>query len=147
MASPVPRHPSERRRRNVAESGKADRALPSGGRRGRPPNSPVALGAAGAALWQRLWASPQATLWHRCDYDGVAKRCQLEDMLTSGDGDPLKIMAQIQAWEDRWGFNPRALAQLHLWIESGDAPAPSSSKPARDVVDIRERMREIVTGA
>lgn len=147
MGSPVPRRPDERRRRNVVEPAKADRMLPSGGRRGRPPNPTVELGSAGRALWQRLWASPQATVWHRSDLDGVGKRCQLEDMLVQGDGDPLKVMAQIQAWEDRWGFNPRALAQLHMWID-GEGPAePKGPKPGSDVVDIRDRMREIVTGA
>lgn len=145
MASPVPRRPQERRRRNIVEPGKADRALPVNGRRGRPPKPPVALGSAGQALWVRLWSSPQATVWHRSDADGVAKRCQLEDMLAEGDGDRLKVMAQIQTWEDRWGFNPRALAQLHMWIE-GDGPPPADKKPTRDVVDIRDRMREIVTG-
>lgn len=146
MASPVPRRPQERRRRNIPEAGKADRALPVDGRRGRTPPSPVPLGPAGQALWKRLWSSPQATVWHRSDADGVAKRCQLEDMLISGDGDPLKVMAQIQAWEDRWGFNPRALAQLHMWIESDGAAPPAAAKSTSDVVDIRDRMREIVTG-
>lgn len=63
-----------------------------------------------------------------------------------GETDPARILPQIQAWEDRWGFNPRSLAQLHMWIEGDAPPEPKNSKPAKDVVDIRDRMREIAAG-
>lgn len=66
-------------------------------------------------------------------------------MIANGEVDPVRIVPQIQAWEDRWGFNPRSLAQLHMWIEGDEPPAPR--KPARDVVDIRDRMKGIGAGA
>lgn len=66
-------------------------------------------------------------------------------MLAGGEVDPVRVMPQIQAWEDRWGFNPRSLAQLHMWIE-GDLPV-TEAKPVRDVTDIRDRMKGIGAGA
>lgn len=137
MPSPVPKRPDQRRRRNL----QSEQVLPASGRRGRPPKPPVALGAAGAALWSRLWTTPQATLWGRSHYDGVAKRCQLEDMWLTGGEDQLKVIAAVQAWEDRWGFNPRALAQMHVRIEDEEVPA-EKAKTAKDVIDIRDRLRD-----
>lgn len=134
----APKPPGERRRRNVA----GDRTLPAEGRRGRPPSPPFPLGPAGQKLWRYLWGTPQATTWGKAHHWGVAERCRWEDLVSDGDGPDYKLMALIQQWEDRWAFNPKGLATLHMWIDDGEPEAKPQKPPPSGVTDIRSRLRE-----
>lgn len=140
---PLPKAPHERRRRNVPPPSQTDRMLPAEGRRGRPPSPPIELGPHGAALWRYLWGTPQATLWSKAHLWGVAERCRLEDWINEpgGENKPTVVASLIQAWDDRWGFNPRSLAQLHMWIE-GSTPKPAEAPKTATVADIRERLKD-----
>jgi len=59
--------------------------LPKAGRKGRPPNCPYELAAAGVAWWKWAWATPQATQWDTGSLYTVARRAQLEDGLAALD--------------------------------------------------------------
>lgn len=53
--------------------------LPATGRPGRPPKSPIELGASGSAWWSWAWKTPQAAGWSTGDLYLVARRASLQD--------------------------------------------------------------------
>ena len=135
---PVPKRATVRRNRGIPST--PDTVLPRQGRRGAPPKPPVPLGTVGKDLWRRLWASPQATTWQRSHDDGVAKRSHHEHLwFEAAPSERVRLAAQVQAWEDRWGFNPRALAQMHMAIEGDEDKTPA---PMSGVTDIRDRLKD-----
>lgn len=142
VGSTPPKPPDQRRRRNAPQPHLADRKLPAEGRKGRAPVPPVPLGAAGKKLWGVLWASPQATTWTKTDHRGVATRCQLEDVYQENPAD-MKVLGQIVVWEDRWGFNPKARAALHMWIEQEGGERAADREVSATVTDVRDRLRAV----
>lgn len=79
MPGPLPtKNP---RRRNAPTIPTTD--LPAGGRKGKAPKCPVALGKAGAAWWSWAWSTPQACAWSVGDEYALGRRAQLEDDLAA----------------------------------------------------------------
>lgn len=90
------------------------RVLPVGGRKGKPPVSPYALGAAGDAWWKWAWGTPQATAWDAGALYTVARRARLEDDVAAMDGDAgkLALEKEMREIDGRLGLSPRAMADL-----------------------------------
>jgi hypothetical protein len=127
LATPA-KPPDDRIRRNTPLI--PDQTLPASGRRGRPPDSPVALGEPGKRWWKWLWQTPQATAFNKGNLWSLARRAQLEDEMDvqlADDGDPamvaaladrrLKILAQMLNIDERFGLTPFGAAKLHWWIK------------------------------
>lgn len=130
---PAPKDPAARRRRNTSV-GKT--LLPANGRTGATPAWPLlkfgaTRAAAGvsaraavekreAALWARLWKSPQAVAWQR-DGSELDVAMYVRHMVSAEGGD-MKAAAEARQWSDRLGLNPKAMRSL-LWEVAGDEVA------------------------
>lgn len=144
---PVPKPPSERRRRNVTGV-KPDHILPVDGRTGPVPDCPIRLGSIGMEVWRWLWHTPQATKWHgeAAVYPLARLAMAYEELITEGtDGDQnyrAQLQRQIETSEDKWGLNPKAMAALHWFFGE---PAADKPKVVEPVTDLRDRVKGIVS--
>lgn len=144
MAGNGPAPNPNARRRNARP---AFRRLPASGRQGDPPVWPLGKATkAEQALWEQLWASPQAVVWEELGWIRVVARyarttITAEVPLTSRRWIALgvkptavtSLMAEARQLEDRLGLNPKAMRSLGWDIV---AIAPEESDDAADVVDI-----------
>ena len=141
MPSPVPK-PDARKQRHAVAQHNATR-LPVTGRVGRPPKSPVALGAEGARWWRWAWSTPQATQWNRGFMEPLGRRAALEDELATLTltADRARIIAMMLRLDESFGLTPKAAAQLHLtFVDEPQAPkAVEGDAPA--VTPIRNRLK------
>jgi hypothetical protein len=139
----VPKAAAQRRRRNQVPAAKVDRKLPTTGRAGLAPDSPVPLGEAGFRWWTWAWSTPQATTWtHEGFMESLAKRAQLEDVWTAvGNrqikGDLTKILPLIARLDAQFGFTPASAAALHMTFEE----PPAEVDDPQPVTDIRDRLK------
>lgn len=95
------------------------------------------------ALWEELWATPQAAEWERAHaFRAVAIYVRWSIKAESGNLDATK---EARMWSDRLGMNPLALQKLRQEVEHTESvqargnerrsrtPKPAgSSKPASD---------------
>lgn len=72
-----------------------------------------------AALWQELWATPQAVEWERShSFRAVAIFVR---WTVKAEGGSLEATKESRMWSDRLGMNPLALQKLRQEVESADA--------------------------
>lgn len=70
-----------------------------------------------AALWEKLWRSPQAAAWQHLGWTrDVATYARLSVLAEMGD---LKLLQEARMWSDRLGLTPKAMRAL-LWVVSDD---------------------------
>lgn len=117
MPGPLP--DASRRRRNAPSI--PTTKLPVSGRKGRPPNPPYELGAAGRAWWRWAWGLPQAMAWDSGALYALGRRAQLEDDLAALEH--LDIDPVAEALADLVGANSdderirNAIADLKLGVQ------------------------------
>ena len=130
MRGPLPTGTA--RRRNRPEY--AGTVVPSEGRRGDAPKPPawVILGDRGRAWWAWAWATPQAVTWNAGDLGIVARRAVMEDLLEVLD--PLKVMAQMLAVDDRLGLSPKALKQMRIAVAADEVAEAREDRPVLTAV-------------
>lgn len=70
-----------------------------------------------AALWRKLWRSPQAEAWHNLGWiRDVATYARLSVLAELGD---LEALKEARMWSDRLGLTPKAMRAL-LWVVAAD---------------------------
>lgn len=145
MASPVPKPDARKQRHAIAEASSSNR-VPTVGRSGRPPNSPLPLGDAGKRWWRWAWSTPQACRWHKGFLEPLARRAALEDELARLVDHPdeaamPRILALALRLDDRFGLTPMAAAQQHIVFVDTE-PEPSGGNGADDnVTPLRKRFK------
>ena len=71
------------------------------------------------ALWESLWATPQAVMWAESHaHREVAQYVRWKLRAEQGD---LKAASEARQWSDRLGLNPLALLRLRVEIEQAEA--------------------------
>lgn len=147
------KHPDERRRRNAPVV--PDKRLPAAGRKGRAPDCPVRLDAAGERWWQWCWHTPQATQFNRGNLYPLARRAQLEDEferepfgdVTGTQADRrLKILTHMFAIDERFGLTPYGAAKLHWWVEKEEEKPPGTLSAVSDF-GAKQRAKDFAASA
>lgn len=136
MPGPAPKDPSQRVRRNATPN---ITRLPAEGRRGDLPAWPVGKPrAAEAAIWARIWSTPQAVAWERLNwFDAVARYCRvLVDAMKPKAS--ASALAEARQLEDRLGLNPLAMLRLR-WEVVADEVAEQRA----DKSDSRRRLKAV----
>lgn len=138
MASPIPKAPERRQRRNERA---VLSAIPVELRPVSAPEAPSGLSTASRAAWDRLWASPLAQAFAESDMPALerlftlrtererAHRAAIRSRLVAGSqGQPVlspllayvsSLDAEMRQLEDRFGLSPRA--RLQLGVTLGEA--------------------------
>jgi hypothetical protein len=134
--APQTKPPNQRRRRNAGQSQWRD--LPAEGRKGEAPKLPDAEWLDSTReWWERIWASPMATIWIDGDLDSLIRLARLRDEFARGDL-PISGLSAIQQLEDRFGLSPKSRRALQWEIKKGDVVEMPTRKP--------RRLRAIDTG-
>lgn len=130
MAGPAPKDASQRRRRN---SSQAERILPIGGWKGKPPAWPMS-GVSEPPAWKVLWAKPQAAIWAGQGYDDVvALLARITHEIATSESLPSPALITTKtALEDRLGLSPKAAQVLRLRMAEDEvAEKRDEAKPSR----------------
>lgn len=113
--------------------------LPAAGRTTPAPAPIVELLEPARAMWDRIWASPEATQWGEADVPGLTRYVTMaivpEIWLDS------KLLPELRNLEDRYGLNPYS-RRVSKWVH--DVPEESSDKPAAAVKPSRSRKLRVV---
>ncbi len=138
MASPIPKAPERRQRRNERA---VLSAVPIDLRPVNAPEPPAGLSVASRAAWGRLWASPLARAFAESDLPALERLFLLRNerdrsfraagrsrLVAGSQGQPVlspllgyvaSLDAEIRQLEDRFGLSPRA--RLQLGVTLGEA--------------------------
>lgn len=130
MGAPLPKPPSQRRRRNAGQP--QWRQLPADGRQGRAPGLPVKKPAwlkSTRDWWQTIWSSPMAVAWEPADVESLVRLARLKDEFDRGEA-PTSVLAAMQQLEDRFGLSPKARRALQWEV----AKAAEEERPRLAVV-------------
>jgi hypothetical protein len=126
---PLPKNPTQVRRRNGDPLGASAQRLPASGRVGDPMPwpLPVSIGATQQharelEVWTRLWATPQAVAWERLGWTDVVARYARLIVQAEVYGAKPAFLAEVRQLEDRLGLNPLAMARLRWTIVESDEP-------------------------
>jgi hypothetical protein len=135
VPGPVPKHPSQRRRRNT---GPQFKTLPAEGRKEPVPELPERPGGwlpSTRDWWRRIWKSPMATEWIEADHDTLLRLAYMVDAEARGQGGTV-LYREIRLLESSFGLNPASRVRLRWEIgpEGGaDVQRPSDSRQLRAV--------------
>lgn len=120
----MPPAPNPHARRRNARIGPT--SLPAGGRKGKPPEWPLALHRdeevheREQALWVELWATPQAVAWER---DRSTREVAMYVRWSiKAEGLDRDAASEARQLADRLGLNPKALRAL-MWEIPADEVA------------------------
>jgi hypothetical protein len=117
---------------------KAEIVLPSEGRQGPIPDSPLALRRKAAKeQWERLWRTPEATTWGDVDLLPIARMVILQtDPATLAD---TKLLQQVRDLEDRFLLSPysRRINKVSIAPQSERTTGRASSS------DMKKRLRVV----
>jgi hypothetical protein len=132
MAGNGPPPSPNARRRNARP---AFRRLPATGRPGVPPAWPLGGRATKneLALWEQLWATPQATAWEELGWVRTVARYARITVAAERPRAIAAVMSEARQLEDRLGLNPKAMRSLG-WEISADAAQETDGDA--DVLDI-----------
>jgi hypothetical protein len=129
--------------------------LPAEGNTEPAPEQVAPLGTYGKRLWERLWVSPEATMWRDEDVHAVSRRCELEDTWRNiytqhPERDEVSMMkaisAQIDVLDNRLGLTPYGRTRLH-WQIVPRAEIPGSQDDEKSVPVKRPRLQVVDTQA
>ena len=99
--------------------------LPAAGRTKPAPEPMTPLTEPALSLWNRLWATPEATQWGEADVPGLTHYVNLavvpEVWLDS------KSLAELRNLSDRFGMNPYS-RRVSKWVH--EEPEEPTEKPA-----------------
>ncbi len=130
MPGPAPKDPSQRRRRNATPG---FRLLPHEGRKGDPPDWPLASFPTHdeTRIWKRLWALPQAVEWERMRCEDIVALYVRAFCLASKEDD-VKLYAEVRQLDAKIGLSPKAMQDLRWETdEAREEEDDSSDKPDR----------------
>ena len=128
MPGPVPKPPEQRRRRNAPMANTL--RLPAEGRPGDAPSWP--LSGSAPALWDELWATPQAVAWERLGWTRVVARYTNATLAAERVDAPVALMAEVRQLEDRLGLTPMAMLRLRWEVTADELDEKrQESKPKR----------------
>lgn len=132
MAGNGPPPSPNARRRNARP---AFRRLHATGRPGVPPVWPLGGRATKQelALWEQLWASPQATAWEEMGWVRTVARYARITVAAERPKAIAAVMSEARQLEDRLGLNPKAMRSLG-WEIATDTSQEASGD--HDVVDL-----------
>jgi hypothetical protein len=134
VPGPLPKPPSQRRRRNA---GPQLKTLPPEGRQEPVPDLPERAGgwlSTTREWWARIWKSPMATEWLAADYDTVLRLAYMVDAEARGDGNTV-LRREIRYLEDAFGLNPASRARLRWQI--GEVAETETQPPRPQVRRLR----------
>lgn len=146
IPGPAPKPAGQKRRRNkdtfattkIPAAGLGDGPLPewpSGILARKPPKAMV-------AIWESLWAKPQAYIWDRQHlHDIVARYVVNRYLLTKNPSLSLKDATELRMMEDRLGLNSAAMLKLRWEIEDAEQEEPG--RPLASVTSISRRVAAV----
>jgi len=127
------------RRRNARPDWKQ---LPAAGRCGPPPPWPLGgrKSKALAALWDELWASPQAAAWEELGWTRlVARYCRLL-LEAEKPAATAALLGEVRQLEDRLGLSPMAMKRLQWETAEIAASASTSDDGVARMDEYRARL-------
>lgn len=121
--------------------------LPAEGRKGKPPKWPLdrssEFDAAEQALWEELWATPQAVQWERLGWVRVVAR--YARVVLGAERLDKDCLSEARQLEDRLGLTPKSMRLLLWTIASDEVGEKRKAKPkVEDEVAMRRRLLEAV---
>lgn len=100
------------------------------------------------AVWRDLWATPQATAWHRFSWTlEVALYVRL--IVDAERTAAVKALAEARMWSDRLGLNPAAMLRNRWRVapdQVGERRAEKAA-PQRGAGSVRDRLKAVNGGA
>ena len=132
MPGPPPKHPAQRRRRNLEPR---NTLLPADGREGPTPRlGRKASGAWSSSTrewWERIWRSPMATQWIEVDEHGLRELALLIEQ--SRQHLSPTLLREIRLREDAYGLSPMSRRRLRWEIgpEGGAEVRPLRTRVRR----------------
>jgi len=140
MPGPPPKHPSERRRRNATVP---MTRLPAEGRRGDPPEWPLAgPRKRELAIWAELWSTPQAVVWERLGWFRPVARYARLLYEVEKPGATAARLAEARQMEDRLGLSPMAMLRLR-WEVVADEVAERRDEAGGSRGSMRDRLKVV----
>jgi hypothetical protein len=89
-------------------------------------------------LWNRLWSTPEAALWHEADAPAVTRYVKLACNPTALMDS--KVLAELRNLEDRFGMSVYARRVNKLELEPEEAPAGLAEVSSLDRYQFNEAV-------
>ena len=98
-------------------------------------------------VWRDLWATPQATAWHRMGW-AIEVALYVRLIVGAESTGETKALAEARMWSDRLGLNPAAMLR-NRWRVAADEVAAKRSEPKQPDArsGMRDRLRTVNGGA
>lgn len=99
-------------------------------------------------VWRDLWATPQATAWHRMGWSlEVALYVRL--IVGAESTGEIKALAEARMWSDRLGLNPAAMLRNRWRVAADEVAERRQERPvvAAGRKDVRSRLQAVNGGA
>lgn len=149
IPGPAAKPADQRRRRNQPTF--PTTKIPAAGRGDKPtPPWPAGVtrrapGKGLVAIWEQLWAKPQAVIWERQHLADVVARYAVmrHRQMTSPDGELKKFASEVRMLEDRLGLNAASMLKLRWEIEDEVDDAPEGAGLAT-VTSLASRGRGVL---
>lgn len=139
MPGPAPKPESQVRRpgRTLA---RGTTVLPASGREGDPPGWPLTRPSKRElGIWERVWATPQATQWEPLGWIDIVARYVRLLAVAEARRAPVRIHAEVRQLEDRLGLSPMAMLRMRWAIADESTESSSDGK----VIGIRTRVAAV----
>lgn len=131
MPGPLPKDPSQRRRRNATPGFEK---LPAEGRQGPAPKWPFGRPtAAQKNKWEELWQLPQAIKWEQLHSEDTVALYVITLLQYLDDPSETKLLAEIRQFDAKLGVSPKAMLNIRWTI---------GSKDVVELVETKERAKD-----
>lgn len=134
MPGPLPKHQSQRRRRNKANPSAA--VLLDAGGRSAPPLPEAVWSEEIISWWETIWSAPMASQYLDADVASLVRLARLKQSLLSDDV-AFGVLAEIRQLEDRFGLSPLARRRLEWQIAEEDEVERKRQPLADNVYDLK----------
>ncbi len=141
MAGPLPKDPSQRRRRNATPGFEQ---LPPEGRVAPAPEWPFPPASKQeTAKWEDLWRLPQAVKWEEMHAEDTVALYVRTLIAAVEDIDNTKLLAEVRQLDAKLGISPKAMLNIRWTIAPRTEvveieSAPSNGKSARAFIPKKE---------
>jgi hypothetical protein len=92
------------------------------------------------AMWEQLWATPQAAAWEPLGWIRTVARYARVAVAAEQPGAAASVMAEARQQEDRLGLSPLSMMRLH-WLIVDDEAVPEV-EPVTMLDDYRAQVAE-----
>lgn len=96
-------------------------------------------------VWHDLWATPQATAWHRLGWS-IEVALYVRLVVDAERTAATKALAEARMWSDRLGLNPAAMLRNRWRVVEDEVAAKRDGRPA-PASSMRDRLRAVNGGA